>query len=154
MPATTTPSAGARSRGPTTSNLGFELAKGSQRWNERLTAAFATRGFPEVRAAYGSVLLPLFEEDGLRMGDIAARARLSKQTITTLVRRVADAGLVRRVVDPTDARAARIELTPRGHELAAVAADVVASLDRGVRARLSAEEYQALRRGLRALMEL
>jgi DNA-binding MarR family transcriptional regulator len=154
MRKTATARVGATPRAPTTGNLGFELAKGSQRWNERLTAAFATRGFPEVRAAYGSVLLPLFEEDGLRMGDIAARARLSKQTITTLVRRVADAGLVRRVVDPADARAARIELTPRGHQLAPVAADVVASLDRGVRATLSADEYHALRRGLRALMEL
>src|SRR5919109_3727219 len=72
---------------PGRANLGFELAKASQRWNELLAAGFAERGYGEVRPAYGSVLLPLFEEDGLRMGQIARRSRLSKQTITTLVRR-------------------------------------------------------------------
>ena len=69
-----------------TGNLGFLLAKASQHWNELLAKGFAERGFGEVRPSYGSVLLPLFEEDGLRMGQIAERARLSKQTMTTLVR--------------------------------------------------------------------
>jgi len=69
-----------------TGNLGFLLAKASQRWNELLAERFFERGFGEVRPSYGSVLLPLFEEDGLRMGQIAERARLSKQTMTTLVR--------------------------------------------------------------------
>jgi DNA-binding MarR family transcriptional regulator len=139
---------------PTRANLGFELAKASQRWNELLAEAFAARGFPEVRPAYGSVLLPLFEEDGLRMGEIAARSRLSKQTITTLARRVIAAGLARRKGDPRDGRAARIELTQRALAFAPVAADVVLRLQRRVEARLSDEEYRALRNGLRAVMEL
>src|SRR5687768_4652014 len=65
-------------RAPNRANLGFELAKASQRWNELLHAEFTARGFGEVRPAYGSVMLPLFEQDGLRMGELAARARLSK----------------------------------------------------------------------------
>src|SRR2546430_1327666 len=69
-----------------TSNLGFLLAKAAQHWNDLLAERFRARGFGEVRPSYGSVLLPLFEEDGLRMGEIARRARLSKQTMTTLVR--------------------------------------------------------------------
>src|SRR5438552_1011992 len=48
-----------------TGNLGFLLAKASQRWNELLTERFAQHGFSEVRPSYGSVLLPLFEQDGL-----------------------------------------------------------------------------------------
>jgi hypothetical protein len=75
-------SAGAATR----ENLGFLLAKASQRWNELLYQRFAAAGYPDVRPSYGSVLVPLFEEDGLRMGELAARARLSKQTITTIVR--------------------------------------------------------------------
>jgi len=57
------------------------LAKASQRWNELLAERFAAAGFPEVRPSYGSILVPLYEEDGLRMGEIARRVRLSKQTI-------------------------------------------------------------------------
>jgi DNA-binding MarR family transcriptional regulator len=139
---------------PTRANLGFELAKASQRWNELLADAFSARGFPEVRPRYGSVLLPLFEEDGLRLGEIATRSRLSKQTITTLVRGVIAAGLVRRRDDPSDGRATRIELTPRSIAFAPVAAEVVSGLERQVQALLSEEEYRALRLGLRTVMEL
>jgi MarR family transcriptional regulator, organic hydroperoxide resistance regulator len=145
---------GLRRRGPTRANAGFDLAKASQRWNELLAEAFAARGFPEVRPAYGSVLLPLFEEDRLRMGELAARSRLSKQTITTLVRRVIAAGLVHREPDPSDGRAARVELTPRALAFAPVAADVVRDLERQVNERLSDEEYRALRVGLRVVMDL
>jgi hypothetical protein len=77
-----------------TGNLGFLLAKVSQHWNELLAAGFAERGFAEVRPSYGSVLLPLFEDDGLRMGQIAERARLSKQTMTTMVRLCERDGLI------------------------------------------------------------
>ena len=59
----------------TRENLGFLLAKASQRWNDLLGHRFAAAGYPEVRPAYGSLLIPLFEEDGLRQGELARRAR-------------------------------------------------------------------------------
>jgi hypothetical protein len=62
-------------RAPRLPSLGFLLAKASQRWNELLSDGFAAHGFGQVRASYGSVLLPLWDEDGLRMGTLAARAR-------------------------------------------------------------------------------
>ena len=67
-------------------DLGFLLAKATQRWNELLQERFRAAGWGEVRPSYGSILVPLFEEDGLRMGELARRARLSKQTMTTMVR--------------------------------------------------------------------
>ncbi len=53
-----------------------------------------------MRPSYGSILVPLFEEDGLRIGELGRRARLSKQTMTTMVRLLARDGLVRRERDP------------------------------------------------------
>jgi DNA-binding MarR family transcriptional regulator len=142
-----------RSR-PTRDNLGFELAKASQRWNELLRAEFERRGFGEVRASYGSVLLPLFEQDGLRMGELAARARLTKQTMTTMVRLMERAGLVAKEGDPADGRATLINLTPRAREFAPVAADVVAELEQRVLRLLGRDGYRALRSGLEAVMEM
>src|SRR3954466_9660302 len=104
-----------------TNNLGFLLAKAAQHWNELLAERFAARGFAEVRPSYGSVLLPLFEQDGLRMTAIAERARLSKQTMTTMVRLCERDGLVRRDRDPDDGRAFVVELTERGRAFRAVA---------------------------------
>jgi len=137
-----------------TSNLGFLLAKAGQRWNELLLGRFAAAGFPEVRASYGSVLVPLFEQDGLRMGEIGRRARLSKPSMTALVRLCEDDGLVRRERDPADRRAFRVVLTARGREFADVAERVLGELDALVTDRLGVRTRDALARGLEGVMEL
>src|SRR5215218_6706340 len=122
---------------PTTDNLGFLLAKASQRWNELLFERFQREGYAEVRPSYGSILLPLFSEDGLRIGELARRARLSKQTLTTMVRLMERDGLVRREPDPDDGRASRVSLTPRAKRLKPVADAVVGALTARVQERLS-----------------
>ena len=132
-------------------NLGYLLAKASQRWNERLQAGFAGAGHAEVRASYGSVLVPLFEEDGLRMGELARRARLSKQTMTTMVRLLERDGLVERRADPSDARAARIFLSRRARTFRPAAEAVLADLEREARRALGAAATAELRTALRRL---
>jgi DNA-binding MarR family transcriptional regulator len=138
----------------TRDNLGFLLAKASQRWNELLRASFSEHGFGEVRPSYGSILVPLFEEDGLRMGEIARRARLSKQTMTTMVRLAERDGLVVREPDPGDARAVIVRLSHRAREFAPVAERVLTRLDRRVAELLGERDGRILRRSLSALAEL
>jgi hypothetical protein len=67
-------------------DLGYLLARASQRWDALLAERCRAHGFGEVRPAFGSILLPLFQSDGLRIGELATWARLSKQAMTTLVR--------------------------------------------------------------------
>jgi DNA-binding MarR family transcriptional regulator len=138
----------------TTDNLGFLLAKASQRWNELLYERFVERGFAEVRPAYGSILVPLFEEDGLRMGQLAARARLSKQTMTTMVRLLERHGLVVRERDPLDGRAFRIHLTERARELQPVVEQVLEELDGLMGDALTEEATTALERALKGVIAL
>jgi DNA-binding MarR family transcriptional regulator len=147
----TRPAAGASA---TRSNVGFLLAKASQRWNELLMEAFVQAGYPEVRPSYGSLLIPLWEEDGLRLGELAARARLSKQTITTMARLLERDGLVVREPDPHDARATRVHLTERAKELRSVAEDVLADLYERLVQQLSAGRAAALQAALREVSEL
>jgi DNA-binding MarR family transcriptional regulator len=146
--------ASARATHLTRANLGFLLAKGSQRWNELLYEEFRGRGFAEVRPAYGSVLIPLFEEDGLRMGQLAERARVSKQTMTTLVRLAERDGLVTREPDPSDGRAALVWLTDRSRAFRPVAERAVGALERQVAARLTREQIEQLKSALRELGDL
>lgn len=115
--------------GLTRENLGFLLAKSSQRWNELLHERFRAAGYPEVRPAYGSLLIPLYEEDGLRQGELARRARLSKQTMTTMARALERDGLVERRPDPLDARATQLFLTSRARQFRPVAATILAELE-------------------------
>jgi DNA-binding MarR family transcriptional regulator len=135
-------------------DLGFLLAKAAQRWNELLGARFAAAGFHEVRPSYGSVLLPLFEEDGLRMGELARRGRLSKQTMTELVRRLERDGLVERRADPDDGRASLIFLSARSRAFEPVAVEVLHDLDRLVRRTLDAGRLAELEAALRTLADL
>ena len=135
----------------TRDNLGHLLAKASQRWNEQLQQGFAEAGFPEVKASYGSVLIPLLEEDGLRMGEIAGRARLSKQTMTTMVRLCERDGLVERRPDPDDRRATRVHLTAKARRFQPAAERVLGRLERDVAGSLGERRVAELRRALTQL---
>jgi DNA-binding MarR family transcriptional regulator len=142
------------SNAPDRDDLGFLLAGAGRRWNELLEARFAAAGFPEVRPSYGSILVPLFEEDGLRPGEIARRARLSKQTMTTMLRLLERDGLVERRPDPGDGRAARIHLTRRGRAFRPVAAEVLAELDALATRELTKAGVARVKEALRALRDL
>ena len=135
-------------------NLGFLLAKASQRFNERLVERLAEQGFGEVRASYGSVLMPLFEQDHLRVGEVGARARLSKQAMTRLVAQCEADGLVERSRDAADGRAFRVDLTPRGHELRSVVGRVLTQLEDEVLAQMGRRDIDALKTALKGVMDL
>jgi DNA-binding MarR family transcriptional regulator len=135
-------------------NTGFLLAKASQRFNELLMERFAARGFDEVRPSFGSVLVPLFEADGRRLGDLAKVGRLSKQAVTGLVQQCEQAGLVTRERDPDDGRAFRISLTKRGRRLRKVAEEELARLDDRIVAALGSRKRDALTEALKGVMEL
>jgi DNA-binding MarR family transcriptional regulator len=138
----------------TRENLGFLLAKASQRWNELLYERFVAHGYPEVRPAYGSILVPLFEEEGLRLGELGRRARLAKQTMTTMVRLLERDGLISREHDPTDGRASLVRLTPRTRRFRSVAEEVLRELDELVRSRLTHNQRAALQKALKEVIDL
>ena len=135
-------------------DLGFLLAKATQRWNELLAERFAAAGFGDVRPSYGSVLVPLYEEDGLRLGELARRARLSKQTMTELVRRLERDGLVKRRADPSDGRASLAYLTSRSRAFEPIVAEILTELDLLARGRLDDEGVDALKTALTELLSL
>ena len=135
-------------------NLGYLLAKASQRWNELLYAHFSERGYGEVRPAYGSILLPLFEEDELRIGELGRRARLAKQTMTTMIRLMERDGLVSREPDPDDGRATRVRLTDRALGFRPVAEQILAELDGLVIRALGAQRSRQLAHDLKEISKL
>jgi DNA-binding MarR family transcriptional regulator len=134
-------------------DLGFLLAKATQRWNELLQERFRAAGWGEIRPSYGSILVPLFEQDGLRMGELARRSRLSKQTMTTMVRLLERDGLVRREPDPDDGRAFRIVLTDRAQRFRPVATRTLAELAALAHDRLGRKRLEALKHDLKGWIE-
>jgi DNA-binding MarR family transcriptional regulator len=135
-------------------DIGYLLALASRRWNEILERRFAEAGFAEVRASYGALLVPLFEEDGLRMTELARRARLSKQTLTTMTRLLERDGLITRQSDPADARATRIHLTKRAKRFQPVAARVLDELEAKLARALGKPRTAELKHSLVTLVDL
>src|SRR5256885_16368093 len=88
------------------------------------------------------------------MGALARRGRLSKQTLTTLVRAMERDGLVERAPDVHDARATRVRLTARAHALRPVAEEVLRDLDARVAEHLSRDATAALRSALKGVIDL
>ncbi|MCV7221520.1 MarR family winged helix-turn-helix transcriptional regulator [Mycolicibacterium elephantis] len=76
-------------------------------------------------------LLSTIEDCGeARISDLAALDHCSQPTMTNQVRRLEDAGLVSRTIDPEDGRAVLIRITPKGVEtLRQVRADRRAAID-------------------------
>ncbi|CQD11493.1 MarR family winged helix-turn-helix transcriptional regulator [Mycobacterium europaeum] len=81
-------------------------------------------------AAQARLLATIEAHGEARIGDLAAVDHCSQPTMTTQVRRLEDAGLVARTIDPGDARAVRIRITPQGKRmLNAVRADRAAAIE-------------------------
>ena len=81
-------------------------------------------------AAQARLLATIQAHGEARIGDLAAVDHCSQPTMTTQVRRLEDAGLVTRTVDPGDARAVRIRITDEGiRTLDAVRADRAAAIE-------------------------
>lgn len=64
--------------------------------------------------AQARLLSTIADRGEARISDLAALDHCSQPTMTTQVRRLEDAGLVTRAVDPDDARAVLIRITPDG----------------------------------------
>jgi DNA-binding MarR family transcriptional regulator len=92
---------------------------------------YATQRIQMPLPAAQARLLATIEDNGeARICDLAAVDHCSQPTMTTQVRRLEEAGLVTRTVDPADARAVRIRITPEGvRTLSRVRADRAAAIE-------------------------
>jgi DNA-binding MarR family transcriptional regulator len=97
------------------------------------------------------VMLVLWEDDGLGVGEIGERLSLDSGTLSPLLRRVESAGLVTRVRAAEDERRVTIHLTQAGRALEERAADVPAELAAHLVDDMT--QYDQARASLRALAD-
>ncbi len=108
----------------------------------------------QLPAAQARLLSTIDAHGEARICDLAAVDHCSQPTMTTQVRRLEDAGLVTRTVDPGDARAVRIRITPEGvRTINRVRADRAAAIEPQL-ARLDAADRQTLVEAVAVLRRL
>jgi len=120
---------------------GFALAKVCKAHRGNVAGLLAEVG---LHVGQEMVLVELWEQDGLRGGELAARLRVEPPTVTKMLRRLENCGLVERSRDPEDARSFRVYLTDEGRALREPVTHCWQRAEEKTLANLSAEERQAL----------
>jgi len=103
----------------------------ARRWLSRLTADQVNH----VGSTGVSALAEVVRSGPMRLGDLAARERVTAATLSRVVAGLVEHGYLERTADPDDARAGLLSATPAGEQLL-----------RDSRARRSAELASGLRR--------
>ena len=113
---------------------------------ERLPEA----GFSDIRPTHCQVLRGV-EPGGSRLTDLAATARMTKQSMGALVDHLEEAGYVERVHDPLDGRVKAIRLTPRGRQAAETIAAIGTQIETAWADKIGHRSLEQLREALAAI---
>ena len=125
-------------------NLAILLREPLRTMNAVLAARIAAAGHEHVRAPHGLVLQYL-DDAGTRVGVLAERAQITKQSMAELVAHLERHGYVERVPDPADGRAKLVRATARGGEVYVIARRTIRDYERYLEERLGAGGVRRLR---------
>ncbi|SDC95338.1 DNA-binding transcriptional regulator, MarR family [Geodermatophilus telluris] len=134
-------------------NLGLLCFYPHRAMEARVLAAVAAAGHGHITPAQGRIAARIGPR-GTRLTDLAEQALVTKQTAGHLVDQLERAGYVRRVPDPTDARARLVQMAERGLEVVAIARRVEAEVEAEWTAHLGEEAAAQLRTALTRLREI
>jgi DNA-binding MarR family transcriptional regulator len=109
---------------------------------DRTSAGLLAHGFTLGPAT--TQVLPNLPLEGLGLGELAGRLRLTLQRTGQLVQQLEDAGYVAREADPNDGRAKRVAYTRRGRALVADADAVLAAVSAELAAHLGEARFRSL----------
>src|SRR5688572_5425512 len=107
-------------------------------------------GYEEIRPSHGCVFGNM-RPDGVRLTDLAERARITKQSVGEIVTDLEKLGYVERIPDPADKRAKLVRLTPRGEEVQGAARATFADIEAEWGERIGKKKVAALRAALEEL---
>jgi DNA-binding MarR family transcriptional regulator len=99
------------------------------------------------------VLMLLYKEQNIMQETLVRHYHLDKGTIARAVRKLEDAGYIRRIVDPDNRRAVRIFLTEKGERVAPVLQEINREWEEQVCTGLSRDEKETLNSLMRTVAE-
>jgi DNA-binding MarR family transcriptional regulator len=122
--------------------------------NDRFTAELyerlAAAGHGDVRPGHGCVFGTI-DPEGSRLTVLAARARMTKQTVGEVTSDLERLGYVERVPDPLDGRAKIICLTERGREARRIGRELIDETEAAWAERYGEETMRSLRSALETI---
>ncbi len=128
-------------------NTGRLLFDSTRRFQERVLALVNGKGYADMRIAHLAVTRHI-DLAGTRIADVAARAGVTKQSMSEMIEQLRKMGFVRLDADASDKRAKIVTFTDSGRVLLDTIRKAVASTERELASRIGARHVAALRTAL------
>jgi len=134
--------------------MAFNYQKSTTYWLSQSAKAFRTRSANHL-AAVGlhpgqeTIMRALHKQDGMTMTELSSALGVQPPTVTKMVSRLAAQNLMRRVVEESDGRRARVFLTEDGRNCAAGIDQALKDIEREALAGLDEKDRRRLRKLLR-----
>ena len=126
----------------------FLLAKAYQRAHSAFKMKLAPFGITPVQHL---ILAVLGEEDFLSPAEISDRVAMDGATLSGVLDRMAEAGLIKKEENPQDRRSIRVSLSPKVRRMREELAEQRKSINEDLTAKFSLEEKLLLKRMLKDL---
>lgn len=98
-------------------NGGFLIGKIKQIQARVFERLLSEHGIDQFNGAQGRILFVLWDGDNIPISELSKNTGLAKTTLTSMLDRLEQSGLVRRVFDPSDRRKVNITLTEETRKL-------------------------------------
>jgi DNA-binding MarR family transcriptional regulator len=124
-------------------------------WDElryNLESQLKELGYDDITPSHGWIFT-YTKETGSRITELAGIARITKQSMSTLVAQLEESGYVKRKPDPTDHRAWLLVLTAKGKKIKEIGQSINYSFEKKWEEKLGKQDYQQLRSLLIRLCE-
>jgi DNA-binding MarR family transcriptional regulator len=134
--------------------LGALLRLAHQSFIKEITSGLSEAGFSDLQPAHFSATQPLWDHPGgLRLNELANRARITKQSMGELVNQLVLRGYLERVTDPEDGRARLILLTALGLKATRLTRKLVHNVEKNWSQQIGNKRIEDLRATLKMLFE-
>lgn len=134
-------------------HIGWTLWQATLAWRRDFVSEMAKAGHGWFAQARGNILVYIGPK-GIRQGDLAEKAGLTKQAVQQFVDDLVQDGIVMRTADDTDARARLVRLTNAGEVAMRDADRIKVQIEARWRALLGDDDFDRLDRALRQVIAL
>jgi len=132
---------------------GFLIAKIHQLSNRIFNKKLKESGLVKFNSAQGRILFVLWRENNLSIRKLSEETQLSKSTLTSMLDRLQDAGILKRVPSSKDRRKILISLTEKGKNLQDQYVDISKEMNKLFYNTLSKDEIENFEYYLRKILD-
>ena len=109
-------------------------------------------GYDDISPSHGWIFSNT-EDGGSRITELAAKARITKQSMSVLVAQLENGGYVKKILDSNDKRAWLLVLTAKGKKVKSAGQQINYAFEEGWKRKLGEKDYNHLRQLLVRLCE-